>query len=213
MSFAGRILIAAPHGHLEAIYQPRDGDVDRIALLMHPHPQFGGTMHNKVIYGSAKALEESGWETLRFNFRGVEGSTGHYADGIGEVEDARTALAFLRERRPAARRTLLLGFSFGAGVALSLAPETPGVDALVAIGTPSFALPKPADDTALPPITFVHGERDELAPLSAVRSWLEGGGAPRSRHQLVVIGGADHFFADQIPQLRAAVAAAAAKIV
>jgi alpha/beta superfamily hydrolase len=212
MSFAGRTLIAAPHGHLEAIYQPRDGEVDRIALLMHPHPQFGGTMHNKVVFGSAKALEEAGWETLRFNFRGVEGSTGRYADGVGEVDDARTALAYLREHRPAAKRVLVLGFSFGAGIALDLAAETKGIDALIAIAAPAYALPKPEEVSALPPITFIHGERDELAPLSAVRAWVEGGGARRSRHQLVVITGADHFFADQIPQLRAAVRAAAEKV-
>ena len=206
MSFVGRILIPAPHGQLEAIYRPRDGAAERVALLMHPHPLYGGSMHNKVIYNAAKALDELGWETLRFNFRGVGASSGVFADGAGELDDAGTALAFLREQRPTARRTLLLGFSFGAAIALALAARAPDVDAIIAIGMPpGHSLGQLAGGLPEPPITFIHGERDAVAPLAALRDWLAQGGTGA----LHVIAGADHFFADHLAELRAGVRAAA----
>jgi alpha/beta superfamily hydrolase len=210
MSFVGRILIPAPHGQLEAIYRPRDGAAERVALLMHPHPLYGGSMHNKVIYNAAKALDELGWETLRFNFRGVGASSGVFADGAGELDDARTALAFLREQRATARRTLLLGFSFGAAVALALAARAPDVDAIIAIGTPpGDALGQLAGGLPEPPIAFIHGERDEIAPLAALRDWLRRQAPQIGAGALHVIAGADHFFADHLAELRAGVRAAA----
>lgn len=208
MSFAGRILIPVPHGRLEAIYQPRAGSVDRIAVLLHPHPLYGGNMHNKVVYAAAKALEEAGWETLRFNFRGVDGSSGTHAGGVGEVEDARRALEFLRARRPEARRSLLFGFSFGAAVALRFAASGAGVDALIAVGTPAIAVRDLAAAAIALPVTFVHGERDDVAPLAALRDWLGDPTASPWPRAVEVIAGADHFFVSHLAELRAAVKAA-----
>src|SRR5215510_5593361 len=107
--FVGRVLIPAPHGELEGIYKPVDA-AERVALVLHPHPLYGGTMHNKVVYRVAKSLEAAGIVTLRFNFRGVEGSSGGYDEGDGEAEDARTALAWLLAQQPAAREVLVAGF-------------------------------------------------------------------------------------------------------
>src|SRR5687767_2428011 len=85
---AGNLFIPISHGRLEAIYRPKSNAAERAALVLHPHPLHGGTMHNKVVFRTAKALEESGYATLRFNFRGVGHSTGTHDDGKGEIDDA-----------------------------------------------------------------------------------------------------------------------------
>ncbi len=200
--FAGRTLIPAPHGQLEAIYRPRRDDAESIALLLHPHPQHGGTMHNKVIYRSAKALEDEGYETLRFNYRGVGDSSGSYDDGRGETDDALTALAYLRAAQPVAKHCVVLGFSFGAGVAFALAAREAGIDRILSLGTPVYALDaERAADTAVR-ATFIHGERDEIAPLEALRERLAEI-APAA--DVRVIAGADHFFTGRLGELQAAV--------
>jgi len=199
---AAQKLIPAPHGGLEAIYRPRRDDATEIALLLHPHPQYGGNMHNKVVFRSAKALEEVGFETLRFNFRGVGASTGRYDDGRGEVDDAAAALEFLRAAQPAARRCVLLGFSFGAGIALALEARRSDVDAVIAIGTPAYALTLPSAAETARHTTFIHGEEDAVAPLAAVRSTLSALGLDAN---LVVIPGADHFFTVHLSELHEAV--------
>ena len=112
--FVGRTLIPAPHGQLEAIYHPPAEPAERVALVLHPHPLYGGTMHNKVVYHAAKALEAAGFVTLRFNFRGVGASTGQHDRVGGASEDARVALDYLLAQQPAARAVLVAGFSFGA---------------------------------------------------------------------------------------------------
>ncbi len=210
MSFTGRVLIPAPHGQLEAIHKPQPA-AQRIALLLHPHPLYGGTMHNKVIYNAARALDELDFETLRFNFRGVGASTGSFAGGAGELDDARTALAFLREQKREARGNLLLGFSFGADIALALASDA-SVDAVIAIGTPVYSQMRGRTCRDLP-IAFIHGERDEIAPLSAVREWLAADPAAHAHHTLYSIAGADHFFAAQGDELRDQVRAAGARLI
>lgn len=199
---ASQKLIPAPHGGLEAIYRPRRDDATAIALLLHPHPQYGGNMHNKVVFRSAKALEEAGFETLRFNFRGVGASTGRYDDGRGEVDDAVAALEFLRAAQPAARRCILLGFSFGAGIAFALDARREDVDAVIAIGTPAYALTQPGAAETARHTTFVHGGDDAVAPLAAVRSKLT---EWELIDHLVVIPGADHFFTMHLSQLHDAV--------
>ena len=118
MAFVGRQLIPAPHGQLEAIYRPETDRAERVALVLHPHPLYGGTMHNKVVYRIAKALDGAGIVTLRFNFRGVEGSSGGYDQGRGEAEDAGVALEWLLAQQSAAREVLIAGFSFGASIGL-----------------------------------------------------------------------------------------------
>ena len=118
--------IAGPAGRLEALLEePEDGEPAEACLVCHPHPLFGGTMHNKVVYRIARGLRRTGCVVLRFNFRGVNLSEGTHDGGKGEVEDARTALGFLRERYPAIPYSLA-GFSFGSRIALSLGCEISG---------------------------------------------------------------------------------------
>src|ERR1051326_8510985 len=114
----GNLLIPAPHGQLEAIYRPEHAQAERVALVLHPHPQHGGTMHNKVVFRAARALQEAGYATLRFNFRGVGESTGTFDQGRGEADDARVALDYLLAEQPQAREVIVAGFSFGAWIGL-----------------------------------------------------------------------------------------------
>jgi alpha/beta superfamily hydrolase len=209
MQYAGKCLIPAPHGQLEAIYRPSSTPGARAALVLHPHPQYGGTMHNKVVFHCARALQEAGFATLRFNFRGVEESTGHYDNGRGELEDARVALDFLLSREPGAKEVLVAGFSFGAGIGLRFGCGDERVDRLIAIGTPAgfggFVDANLLAGCAKPKL-FIHGGRDDLAPLSAVRKLLEEL-PPGQLVELVEMPTASHFFDDQLDELRAAILA------
>lgn len=198
MSFVGRQLIPAPHGHLEAIYRPSSDAVERVALVLHPHPLYGGTMHNKVVYHTAKALEEIGFETLRFNFRGVGASTGGHDHGRGEVDDTRAALDFLLAQRPGARHVWVAGFSFGAAIALRFGCADARVQRIIAIGTPARGLDGAFLSACDKSLVFIHGAADDLAPLADLER-LVGPAAVR------VIPGADHFFENHLDALRAVI--------
>ncbi|HEY7210950.1 MAG TPA: alpha/beta fold hydrolase, partial [Bryobacteraceae bacterium] len=131
------LFLNGPAGRLEALLEePEDGEPVEAAVVCHPHPQFGGTMHNKVVYRMARGLRKTGCAVLRFNFRGVNLSQGEYADSIGETEDARAALRELEKRYPQLP-LLAAGFSFGARVALRLASSEPGVQRVLAAGYPT----------------------------------------------------------------------------
>jgi uncharacterized protein len=198
MSFVGRTLIPAPHGQLEAIYHPRSNEAERVALVLHPHPLYGGNMHNKVVFRTAKALEAAGFETLRFNFRGVGDSSGGHDHGRGEVDDARAGLDYLLAQQPAARDVVVAGFSFGASVALRFGCADPRVHRLIAIGTPAQYLQNGLLETCTTPTTFIHGERDELAPLRRLTALVD-------TDRVQVIAGADHFFEEHLDDLAEAV--------
>jgi alpha/beta superfamily hydrolase len=202
--FVGRTLIPAPHGQLEAIYHPASQRAERVALILHPHPLYGGTMHNKVVFQTAKALEAEGFVTLRFNFRGVGDSTGEHDRVRGAIEDARIALDYLLTHQPAAREIVLAGFSFGAAVALRFGCDDGRVQRLIAIATPASWVDAALLSACAKPIGFIHGERDELAPLTALQQLLN---RVEGTHQfsLRVIAGADHFFEQQLDQLAAMV--------
>jgi alpha/beta superfamily hydrolase len=208
MSFVGRQLIPASHGHLEAIYRPAAERAERVALVLHPHPLHGGTMHNKVVYRTAKALEAAGVVTLRFNFRGVEGSSGAYDDGRGEADDARTAFDWLLAQQPAAREAIVAGFSFGASVGVRFGCAEPRVARLIAIGTPGRWLSAAALAACAKPIDFIHGAFDDVAPLADVEALIAGArrALPTALH---VVPDAGHFFDRQLDQLARIVAAVA----
>ncbi|MGH7785897.1 MAG: alpha/beta hydrolase [Candidatus Binatia bacterium] len=195
MSFAGRLLIPTSHGQLEAIYRPPAEPAQRVALVLHPHPLYGGTMHNKVVYHTAKALEERGVLTLRINFRGVEGSSGGHDHGHGEVDDARVALDYLLAQQPQARDVLVAGFSFGAMVALRFGCADRRAQRIVAIGTPARWLDAALFAECATPIDFIHGERDDVAPLADLERLV-------ARDRIHVIPGADHFFERHLDALR-----------
>ena len=196
----GNLLIPAPHGQLEAIYRPANREATRLALVLHPHPLFGGTMHNKVVYRAARALEADGYQTLRFNFRGVGHSSGIHDDGNGEVDDARVALDYLLADQPQAREVIVAGFSFGAAVGLRLGCEDGRVHRLLAIGTPMRLNNLAFLDECTKPIFFVHGAADEIAPLAPLEERLARLPANVS-YRLVRIEGAGHFFDHHLDEL------------
>jgi alpha/beta superfamily hydrolase len=203
--FPGKRLIPAPHGQLEAIYRPPAEPALRVALVLHPHPLYGGTMHNPVVFHCARALHEAGFTTLRINFRGVGESTGRHDQGRGEVEDARAGLDFLLGEQPQAREVVVAGFSFGAIVCLRLGCADDRVHRLIGVGTPAGMSDVSFLATCAKPKLFVHGEDDDVAPLAALQRVLAGDVAPP--HELVVIPGATHFFESGHDALRAAIAA------
>jgi alpha/beta superfamily hydrolase len=198
---AGNLFIPAPHGKLEAILkEPREGTPRRgVALVLHPHPLHGGTMHNKVVFRAARALNEAGLLTLRKNFRGVGQTTGTHDHGRGESEDARLALDYLVAHYPDAP-LLVAGFSFGARVALETGATDERVRALIGIGTPVNMYDFSFLKNCRKPVLFVHGERDEfgdVAKLQALAAAL-----PAQAHARVeIIPAAGHFFDNQLDEL------------
>jgi uncharacterized protein len=201
---AGNLFIPAPHGKLEAIYRPNDEPAERVALVLHPHPKFGGTMHNKVVFRAAKALQEAGFETLRFNFRGVGASTGEYADGKGEYEDAAIALDYLINDQPRAREVIVAGFSFGSVIGLRLGCSDVRVQRLIAIGVPARMGNLDFLRDCEKPKLFIHGAEDELAPLGPLTEFLDALPAANN-FRLVRIEGAGHFFDDHAHELAQAI--------
>lgn len=206
----GNCFIPAPHGRLEAIHKMVDG-ATRAALVLHPHPLHAGTMHNKVVYRTAKALQEAGYETLRFNFRGVGQSTGSYDKGVGETEDARVALDYLldhyrRGHQEEPQEVLVAGFSFGSLVGLRLGCADHRVARLIAIGVPARMGNLDLLAACHKPVLFLHGEDDEIAPLPPLREVLDQ--LPTASFlQLVTIPGAGHFFDRHAAEMMAAVTA------
>ncbi len=205
---AGNLFIPAPHGRLEAIWKEPRGDVRGAALVLHPHPLHGGTMHNKVVFRTARGLEDAGLATLRINFRGVGHSTGtHTGARGGEQEDARLALDYLVEQHPALP-IFLAGFSFGARVGLEVGTRDPRVGFLVGVGTP-VSIPEREYDFSFieecrKPLLLVHGERDEFGSVEDLRVLAARLPEP-SRVKVEIIPGAGHFFDQQLEDLRRAV--------
>jgi alpha/beta superfamily hydrolase len=173
--------------------------------MSHPHPLFGGTMDNKVVYRVSRALEDAGGVVLRFNFRGAAGSAGTHDRGRGEQDDLRAAIAFLRAstRGEGDLPLLLAGFSFGAVMSALVAASDETVRGLLLVGTPlkSYALSELAGTTR--PVAFVHGELDEHAIVEQVE---ELAATLRGPVVVRVIPGAGHFFDDQQEALYEAVA-------
>src|SRR5467141_3006705 len=158
---AGNLFIPAPNGQLEAILkQPRDGEVRGAALVLHPHPLGGGTMHNKVVFRAAAALNGAGLVVLRINFRGVGQSTGEHDEGRGEREDVRAGLDYLGQNYPSQEITLC-GFSFGARVGLEVGMTDDRVAQMISIGTPVDKYDFSFLAGSQKPILFVQGEHDE----------------------------------------------------
>ena len=201
---AGNLFIPAPHGRLEAILkEPRDGAVRGVALVLHPHPLGGGTMHNKVVFRAAAALNEAGLITLRVNFRGVGQSTGVHDEGYGEQDDVRVGLDYLAEKYPEQEITLC-GFSFGARVGLEVGIADGRVARLISIGTPVDKYDFSFLEKCSKPILFVHGEQDEYGDVNRLREIVERI-ASHTPAELRVINGAGHFFDEQLDELKRAI--------
>jgi alpha/beta superfamily hydrolase len=201
---AGNLFIPAPHGNLEAIYRPKNTQAERVALVLHPHPLHGGTMHNKVVFRAAKALQESGFETLRFNFRGVGHSTGQFDEERGEADDARIALDYLLAQQPQAREVIIAGFSFGSIIGLRIGCGEERVHKLIAMGAPARMSNLDFLRECAKPKLFIHGAEDQIAPLAPLEEFLNTLPA-NSNYQLVRVAGAGHFFDDQAEELMQAI--------
>ena len=184
-------MIAGPAGRLEALLEePEEGEPREAALVCHPHPQHGGTMHNKVVYRMARGLRSAGCVVLRFNYRGVNLSEGEYGHGEGELEDARAALAWLRDRYPDLPYTLA-GFSFGSRVVLRLGCGLPDVRRIIAVGFPTSYKDRSYLEACGKRRIFIHSTRDEHGPKEELTNVVAGLPEPK---QLIWVEAEDHFF-------------------
>ncbi len=188
--------LRGPEGRLEALLNTGAPEAPFAALVAHPHPLGGGTMHNKVVYHAAKAFASFGLPVLRFNFRGTGLSEGAHDDGRGEVEDVRAALDWLTARCPGLP-LLFAGFSFGSNVGLRACCGDPRIAGLVGIGLPVRAAGRNYSYDFLSgcgsvPKLFLSGDTDEFSPRGTLESYLVAAPEPK---RLVWIPGADHFFA------------------
>jgi uncharacterized protein len=184
--------IAGPVGRLEALLdEPAAGvDVRAAVVFAHPHPQYGGTMHSKVVYQAAKALGRIGCAVLRFNFRGVGSSAGAFDEGAGESDDFRAGLDFMQQRYQSVR-LWAGGFSFGAWIALTVAVQNPRVSTMIGIAPPVARYDMEAVRRSAKAKFFIQGERDELCPLKQMQEFYAHCEEPK---ELVVIDAADHLF-------------------
>jgi len=196
------LFLEGPAGRLEALLNEGAPGAVRAALVCHPHPAFGGTLHNKVVFHTMKAMSSLGYPVLRFNFRGTGLSEGTHDHGRGEVEDVRAALDWLD--REFHLPLIFAGFSFGAAVGLQAACPDARVKACIGLGLPvGMVEGRSYDFTSLEacrkPKLFVSGDHDQYGPQKALEALV--GSLPEPK-QLVLVRGADHFFHGHLPEAR-----------
>jgi alpha/beta superfamily hydrolase len=200
-------MLDGPAGQLEALLNSGAENATHAALVCHPHPVFGGTMHNKVVFHAMKVLNSFGFPVLRFNFRGTGLSQGEHDHGRGEIDDVRTALDWLD--REFHLPLIFAGFSFGAAVGLNAACADDRVKALIGLGTPVA----PVDDRSYEfnfllscdkPKLFVSGSRDQFGPRTKLGQLVSSLHEPK---KLVIIESADHFFEGRLREMREAIEA------
>lgn len=200
----GNLFIPVPHGRLEAIIKQRPGESKGLALVCHPHPLGGGTMHNKVVFRVAAGLVDAGLTTLRFNFRGVGASTGNHSEIPGGLEDVSAVLDYMTSEFPSGEITLA-GFSFGSRVGMEVGLRDSRVARLISIGTP---VDKYEDyeflASARKPILFVHGDLDEFGAIANVRK-LFAEVRSKTDAELIVFENRGHFFDEHLTELRDAI--------
>jgi alpha/beta superfamily hydrolase len=199
------LFLAGPAGRLEALLNGGAPDATHAVVVCHPHPLYGGTLHNKVVFHTMKALNRLGFPVLRFNFRGTGLSEGEHAGGIGEVDDVRAALDWLEHEFTLP--VIFAGFSFGAAVGLRAACPDPRVTALIALGLPvtpiddrvcEFEFLRSCSKLKL----FVSGSRDQFGPPGKLEALVGSFAEPR---KLVRIQAGDHFFEGRLKELRDAI--------
>jgi len=179
-------------GRLEALYRELQDPIG-IAVICHPHPIGGGTLHNKVVFRAARGLENANVATLRFNFRGAGASAGKHDEGEGEQDDVMTAIEWAKNKHPG-KKLIVGGFSFGAWVASRVASEMPEVDALFLIGTPVNKYDFGHLRRCEKPILFLHGTEDEFGDVAKLEALVQH--VPNA--ETVIVTGADHFFSKQL---------------
>ncbi len=196
------VIFPGPDGRLEGRYHPQKAKDAPLAIILHPHPQFGGTMNNKVVYNLHYAFHRLGFAVLRFNFRGVGRSQGEFDQGIGELSDAAAALDYLQVLNPNARQSWVAGFSFGAWIGMQLLMRRPEISGFVSVAPPanmydfSFLAPCPSSGI------IVNGEADRVAPPPDVLKLVDKLKTQRGieiTHE--VVPGAGHFFDKQLEEM------------
>ena len=204
------LFLNGPAGNLEALLNAGAENATHAALVCHPHPVYGGTLHNKVVFHTMKALNSFGFPVLRFNFRGTGLSQGEHDRGLGEVGDVKTALDWLDAefRLP----LIFAGFSFGAAIGLRASFDDSRVKALIGVGVPVAPVAAESEEPRVytfdflrectKPKLFVSGARDQFGPRAKLESLVASVPAPK---KLVVIEGADHFFEGRLRELREAI--------
>lgn len=196
------LFLDGPAGRLEALLNEGAGNAAYAAVVCHPHPVYGGTLHNKVVFHTMKALNHFGFPVLRFNFRGAGLSEGEHDHGHGELEDVRTAFDWLDKEFHLPM--FFAGFSFGSVVGMQVACPDPRIKALIGLGLPV----SPIDDRRYSfdflhqcskPKLFVSGSRDQYAPRQELERVVRAFPQP---HELKIIEGADHFFEGRLHEMR-----------
>jgi uncharacterized protein len=196
------VIINGPEGRIEGRYHHVRSGPAPMALVLHPHPLHGGTMHNKIVYGLFQNFVKRGFSTLRINFRGVGRSQGSFDRGEGELADAAAALDWLQTYNPNADSCWVGGYSFGAWIGMQLLMRRPEIEAFIAVSPPAsqydFTFLAPCPSSGL----VIQGDQDNLVPIESVQKLVN-----KLQHQRDIkidfkkIAGADHFFAEQLEQL------------
>src|SRR5690349_454887 len=202
------VIFAGPAGRLEGRFQPAKQKNGPIAIILHPHPQFGGTMNNQVVYQLFYMFTKRGFAVLRFNFRGVGRSQGEFDHGSGELSDAAAALDWVQSMHPDARSCWVAGFSFGAWIGMQLLMRRPEIEGFISIAPPAnlhdFTFLAPCPSSGL----IVHGDKDAVVPAKDVSTLVE---KLKTQKGIVidqkVIAGANHFFDNKIEALMQSVQA------
>jgi len=198
------VIFNGPEGRLEGRYQHNPSPNAPIALILHPHPQQGGTMNNKVVYALYHVFARQGFSVLRFNFRGVGRSQGTFDRGEGELSDAASALDWLQTFNQNASACWVAGFSFGAWIGMQLLMRRPEIKGFISVAPPAnsydFSFLAPCPSSGL----MVHGDKDENVPLTAVEKLVHKLHHQRDiRIDYRIVHGADHSFRDHTEELEA----------
>jgi len=196
------VIFAGPEGRLEGRYHPNADKDAPIALILHPHPKFGGTMNNPVTYQLHYAFREMGFTVMRFNFRGVGRSQGEFDQGIGELSDAASALDYLQAQNQSTKACWVAGFSFGAWIGMQLLMRRPEISGFISVAPPAnmydFSFLAPCPSSGL----IISGELDKVSPPEAVKILVD---KLRAQKGIViddeVVPGANHFFEGRIDPL------------
>ena len=196
------VIFNGPEGRIEGRYHHSKRHNAPIALLLHPHPQHGGTMNNKIIYALYQTFVQRGFSVLRFNFRGVGRSQGQFNNGQGELSDAASALDWMQSRNGNTPSCWIAGFSFGAWVSMQLMMRRPEIDGFISIAPPasihdfSFLAPGPADGI------IIHGDRDIVVPQASVDKLAQKLQKQKNIEvEYRIIKGSDHFFQKHMDKL------------
>ncbi|HRJ70313.1 MAG TPA: alpha/beta hydrolase [Beijerinckiaceae bacterium] len=196
------VIFNGPAGRLEGRYQPAKQRGAPLAIVLHPHPQFGGTMNNQIVYNLYYTFADRGFSVLRFNFRGVGRSQGVFDHGQGELSDAASALDWVQALNPDAKTCWIAGISFGAWIGMQLLMRRPEIEGFISIAAMAnrydFSFLAPCPSSGL----FVHGDQDRVAPVAEVINVIDKVKTQKGvKIEHAVIKGANHFFENHVDEL------------